>query len=174
VVKLQLRAYGPGESLSGTRTQRRPMAARTCPVPRARKRRVRSGGLRCAGGPRSACRDGPPSDHGRAGAQDSWCFPSPIVVASSKKFSRPKINASLTPPALSTVRPQPSNDDFRGQEPVQAHNRFASLPTGAGLLLVGNTVRLLPIRSYYRFHDLRAVARSRSAMHSSQLQLRSR
>ncbi len=55
--------------------------------------------------------------------------------------------AAPTPPEPSEVRPQSSNDDSRGQEPVRARSRFASLPTGAGLLLVGGAARLLPIRS---------------------------
>ena len=67
----------------------------------------------------------------------------------------PAAAVAPTPPVLSAVRPQPSNDDFRGQEPVRAHSRLASLPTGGGLSLVGGAVRLLPIRSCCHFHELR-------------------
>jgi hypothetical protein len=56
--------------------------------------------------------------------------------------------AAPTSPVLSAVRPQPNNDDSRGQEPLQAGSRFASLPTVAGLLLAGVVVQLLPIPSF--------------------------
>jgi hypothetical protein len=66
-----------------------------------------------------------------------------------EKTLRPKIRrAAPMSLGLSAVRPQPSNDDSRGQEPLQAGSRFASLPTVAGLLLVGVVVQLLPIPSY--------------------------
>jgi hypothetical protein len=66
-----------------------------------------------------------------------------------EKILRSKIKAGAAPtsPVLSAVRPQPSNDDSRGQEPLQARSCFASLPTGAELLLVGVVVQLLPIPS---------------------------
>jgi hypothetical protein len=66
-----------------------------------------------------------------------------------EKILRSKIKrAAPTSPVLSAVRPQPSNDDSRGQEPLQAGSRFASLPTGAELLLVVVVTQLPPIPSY--------------------------
>jgi hypothetical protein len=56
--------------------------------------------------------------------------------------------AAPTPPVPLAVRPQPSKDDSRRLEPVQARSRFASLPTGAELLPVGVVAQLLPIPSY--------------------------
>jgi hypothetical protein len=69
-------------------------------------------------------------------------------TALNKLFDQKIKQAALTSPVLSVVRPQPSNDDSRGQEPLQARSRFASLPTGAGRLLVGVVIQLLPIPSY--------------------------
>jgi len=96
----------------------------------------------------------PPTDSGRAGPHNLRCIPSPHRGCQFVKIFRSKIKwAAPTPPAPSAVRPQSSNDDSRGQEPVQARSRFASLPTGAGPLLVGGAVRLLPIRSSVTIRD---------------------
>ncbi len=71
----------------------------------------------------------------------------PSAASASRPAAVISALATPTPPVPSEVRPQSSNDDSRGQEPVRARSRFASLPTGAGLLLVGGAARLLPIRS---------------------------
>jgi hypothetical protein len=71
----------------------------------------------------------------------------PGAISSSKIFDKIE-RAAPTRPVLSAVRLQPSNNDSLGPEPVQARSRFASLPTGAELLLVGVVVQLLPIPSY--------------------------
>jgi hypothetical protein len=83
----------------------------------------------------------------RAVAVVAACGRTPLT-ALNKLFDQKIKQAALTSPVLSVVRPQPSNDDSRGQEPLQARSRFASLPTGAGRLLVGVVIQLLPIPSY--------------------------